>query len=142
MPGTVYENMVLMDTSAVIALHDPFEQFHDAAVEFFGTDQVFLWLAVNTTSHETFTRARYTRGLTEGLRYFDFLRSGKIKCLSFDSEDEKNARQLLAKYKDQKLSFHDALCASVMKREGIFRVFTFDKHFWLFGFEILPGVTH
>jgi len=63
MPGTVYENMILVDTSAVIALQDPSEQFHDA------------------------------------------------------------------------------LCASVMKREGIYRVFTFDKHFWSFGFEVLPGAT-
>jgi predicted nucleic acid-binding protein len=51
-------------------------------------------------------------------------------------------KQLLMKYKDQKLSFHDALCVSVMKREGIFRIFTFDKHFWLFGFEVFPGATH
>jgi len=142
MPGIVYENMILVDTSAVIALQNPSEQFHEAAIDFISSnDRLFIWFAVNTTSHEAFTRARYMRGLAEGLQCYDFLRSGKIRCLSFSSEDESNARKLLAKYNDQKLSFHDALCASVMKREGIFRIFAFDRHFWSLGFEVLPGTT-
>ena len=44
MPGTVYENMILIDTSAVIALHDPSEQFHDAAVDFFLRTKSFCGL--------------------------------------------------------------------------------------------------
>jgi predicted nucleic acid-binding protein len=45
----------------------------------------------------------------------------------------------LEKYSDQKISFHDALCAAVMLRIGAYRAFAFDKHFWIMGFEMLPG---
>lgn len=64
MPETVYENMILVDTSAVIALHDPGEKFHNAAVDFFQEEQSFMWFAVNVTSHETFTRVRYKSGVS------------------------------------------------------------------------------
>jgi predicted nucleic acid-binding protein len=47
----------------------------------------------------------------------------------------------LERFKEHGLSFHDALVAAVMKRLGIYRAFAFDRHFWLFGFEVLPGRT-
>jgi predicted nucleic acid-binding protein len=139
--GIVYDRMIAVDTSAVIALLNPKDQFHDLAREFFENTEGFIWLALNVTTHELFTRTRYDQGLRQALSGYDFLRGERFSLLKFDTADETSARQILQKYDDQNLSFHDALCAAVMMREGIFKVFSFDRDFWVFGFEVLPGMT-
>ena len=140
MPGTVYDQVALIDTSAVIALFDTKDQFHREAKAFFDAANL-VWFTLNTTAHETFTRARYDVGLTSALGQYDFLRSDRFRLLAFDDADEQRARNLLGKYRDQSFSFHDALCAAVMLRVGIFKVFSFDRDFWTLGFEVLPGWT-
>lgn len=140
MPGSVYDQVALIDTSAVIALFDPKDQFHQEAKAFFNTANL-VWFTLNTTAHETFTRVCYDKGLTSALERYDFLRSDRFRLLAFDDADEQRARNLLGKYRDQSFSFHDALCAVVMPRAGIFKVFSFDHDFWTLGFEVLPGRT-
>jgi hypothetical protein len=129
---------VLVDTSAVIALFDDHDQWHREAKRFFDQED-FSWVTVDVTAHEVYTRVRYDRDCTHALQHYDFLRSGKITVISFAREDESSARTILEKYSDQKISFHDALCAAVMLRIGAYRAFAFDKHFWIMGFEMLPG---
>jgi predicted nucleic acid-binding protein len=141
MVGVVYDRMVLVDTSGIIALLDPDDQFHQEAEDFFKKADDILWFTVNVTSHELFTRFRYDKGFSSALSGYDFLRGVQFNVLSFDDQDEKSARCLLEKYKDHKMSYHDGLCASVMIRKSIYRIFCFDKHFWNFGFEVLPGRT-
>lgn len=137
----VYDRMVAVDSSAVIALHNPQDQFHDMARQFFENSNRYVWLVLNVTTHEVFTRVRYDDGLPEALSRYDFIRREPFRLLKFGPDDEMSARHLLEKYGDQKISFHDALCAAVMIREGIFKIFSFDRDFWLFGFEVLPGAT-
>lgn len=133
--------MIAVDSSAVIALLSPEDQFHDLARQFFENADGFVWLALNVTTQELFTRVRYGHGLPEALSRYDFFRGEQFRLLTFDSDDETSAREMLAKYSDQRLSFHDALCAAVMMREGIFKIFSFDRDFWVFGFQVLPGTT-
>ena len=91
-------------------------------------------------AHEGFTRGRYGHGLDRGLAHFDFLRSSQLDCICFTESDEVAAYSMLVQYADQRLSFHDALCGAVMLRQGIYKVFAFDKDFFTFGFELLPGI--
>lgn len=84
---------------------------------------------------------RYRSNLDQALACYDYLRGEDMKVLDFVEEDETRSRGLLAQYADQKLSYHDALCAAVMLRIGIGKVFTFDKDFWIFGFQVVPGST-
>jgi len=140
MTGAVYDQVALIDTSAVIALFDPKDQFHSEAKAFYETADLF-WYTLNITAHETFTRVRYDKGLTTALSQFDFLRTDRFQLLLFDQTDERQARQLLGKYCDQSFSFHDALCATVMLRSGIYKIFSFDHDFWTLGFQVLPGQT-
>jgi predicted nucleic acid-binding protein len=141
MTGIVYERMIAVDTSAVIALLNPKDQYHDLARQFFESAEGLIWFALNVTTHELFTRVRYDEGLPTALSRYDFMRGGGFRLLKFDTNDEISARGLLEKYDDQKLSFHDALCAVVMLREHIFKIFSFDRDFWVLGFEVLPGTT-
>lgn len=141
MNGTLLEQAIFIDTSAVIALQDPDDQFHQAAQNFFRLTTDVVWASLNATTHETYTRLRYDLGFDSAFRIFDWLSKKEILCTSFDAEDEQKAREHLEFLKDHKLSFHDALLAAAMKRLGVYRVFAFDYHFWHLGFEVLPGST-
>ena len=70
---------------------------------------------------------------------YEFIRARDVKVLPFDQDDEDAALRSLRKYADKELSFHDALCAAVMKRNGIFKIVSFDSDFFAFGFEVIPG---
>lgn len=141
MHGVLYENLGLVDTSAVLELRREDGDHHAEARRFFEAARGLTWCVLNSTSHETFTRERYDVSLDSGLESYHFMRGAAFRQLSFDQSDEERAVELLKRYEDQTLSFHDALCAAVMLRHGIYKIFTFDKDFWCFGFAVLPGVT-
>jgi predicted nucleic acid-binding protein len=141
MTTTFLAGAILVDSSAAIALADGKDQFHEAATNFFQTTGHVTWATVNETTHETYTRVRYALGFREALRIYDFLTGDRLLSMPFAPEDERAARDHLVRLQEHTLSFHDALCAAVMKRVGIYRIFTFDHHFWSFGFEVLPGPT-
>ncbi len=61
------------------------------------------------------------------------------KILHSEIEDELHALRILDKYKDQELSFTDCLTVSLMKRHNIKEIFTFDKHFQLFGLNLFAS---
>ena|SRR5437016_2094288 len=136
--SVLYERTVLIDTSAIIALFEPTDRFHIEARQVFA-EEGLSWVSADVTAHEIYTRVRYDRGYSDARSHFNFLRSDPIKVVHFNQEDEDGACALLMKYAEHKVSFHDALCAAMMLRLGIYRVFTFDKDFWIMGFEILPG---
>lgn len=130
---------VLIDTSAVIALHDHRDQNHAEAIDFFSDRiQSVCWVVINCTKHESFTRIRYRADLNWALKVYNFLSQELIFQINFKDIDEEATLALLREYKDQKLSFHDALCAATMIRLGIYRIFTFDTDFIPFGFEVFP----
>ena len=140
--GVLYEHIALVDSSAVIALLNENDRFHQEATDFLDeAAETLAWSALDVTAHESFTRVRYQRHLWAALEHYDFLRFPDYEVLRFTPEDEDEARALLAKYDDQLLSYHDALCAAVMLRIGIFKIFTFDRDFWTLGFQVLPGIT-
>jgi len=137
---SVYEHVALIDTSAVIALRDPTEQFHKDAVQFYSTNTHLVWAVLDITSHETYTTVRYRGATSRALEHYSFLRSTKgFRLYRFSDDDEGDAIGILKRYADQCLSFHDALCAAAMKRLGIAKVFTFDRDFDTLGFVVLPG---
>ncbi len=54
-------------------------------------------------------------------------------------QDLIDAARWFEKFVDQRLSFTDAISFAIMKRRDIHRVFGFDHHFSLAGFELWPG---
>ncbi len=141
MSGFLYEDIGLIDTSAVLELHREDSRFHAEAKRFFKESSDLRWCVLNETSHEAFTRQRYDEGFGAALEAYRFMRDVRFIQLEFGKEDEDRAMELIHKYRDKTLSFHDALCAAVMIREGIYQVFTFDSDFWCFGFAVQPGMT-
>ena len=143
-PRRMHARTALIDTAAVMALHQASDQFHLPAVAFFADrPKGWDWFCLRVTSHEAFTATRYSDGLRLALSNYDFLRSSPFRLIDFCEDDENGARSLVQRHSDQDYSFHDALCAVVMKRIGIPNIFTFDSHFWTMGlgFTVLPGPT-
>jgi uncharacterized protein len=57
----------------------------------------------------------------------------------YSSEDvETDAERILSKYLDQNFSYTDAVSFAIMKRKGIKKSFSFDRHFLIAGFANLP----
>ncbi len=138
----VYEKLILIDSSAVIALHSDKDKLHPFAKEFYIAQNDKYFIALNCTSHESYTRARYLSNFKSAWNHYQFLKNNNnIQIVRFLKSDENEAEKLLKKYKEHKISFHDALCAAVMFRLQIFKIFSFDKHFHILGFEVLPGIT-
>ena len=141
MNSTFLQQVVLFDSSAAVALGDPSDQFHNDAHLFFSSTTDVIWASLNATAHETFTVARRRLGFSSAIRLYDFMTGCRMYRIIYGREDELQAREHLVRLRDHGLSFHDALAAAVMKRLGIYRMFSFDHHFFLFGFEVLPGRT-
>ena len=135
-----YEHAALIDSSAVIALHDTIDQFHLDALSFFSKSSDLVWCTLDVTAHELFTRVRYRSSARAALEHFDFLRnSNGFRLYRFLPADEVEARDILTRYSDHTISFHDALCAATMKRLGILRILSFDSDFAVMGFQVFPG---
>jgi len=138
--GTLYDGIAAIDTSAALALRDPNDQFYELAHDFFRQRTDLTWAVVGVTSHEAFTRCRYHTNLATALACYDDLRDGgRFRQLPFLPEDEATARASLERMNDQSISFHDALCAAVMVRNGVGQIFTFDRDFWILGLTVIPG---
>ena len=138
----LYRDAALVDTSAVFALFDETDQLHDEARRFFQTNKLGLaWYAIDTTAHESYTRVRYDLSRSKAVNAYSLLRGFCIQVVRHVPDDEEHAWLLLERYAEHALSFQDALCAAVMRRIGVFKVFTFDHDFWTMGFEVIPGLT-
>jgi predicted nucleic acid-binding protein len=53
-------------------------------------------------------------------------------------EDHESACAWLARRDDQDISYTDAMSFAIMQREGIRKVLTLDRDFWIAGFDVAP----
>lgn len=135
--------MIFIDTGAFVARYVPGDEHHSRAKR--------RWLKVerdrvrcftsNFVLEETFTllgrRASYTFAAE---RARAFLASTALTILRPDTVDEVKAVDLFAKFADQKVSFTDCVSFALMRRHGVNRAFTFDRHFADAGFEVVPRI--
>jgi len=62
-----------------------------------------------------------------------------MEILRPTEDDEMKALAYFEKFADQGVGFTDCISFALMRRHRIKRVFTFDRHFALAGFEAVPG---
>jgi predicted nucleic acid-binding protein len=135
--------VIFIDTGAFVARYVPRDEYHSRAKR--------RWLEVerdrtrcftsNFVLDETFTllgrRASYAFAAA---RARALLASTALTILRPDATDEASAVDLFAKFADQKVSFTDCVSFALMRRHGLSRAFTFDRHFADAGFEVLPRI--
>lgn len=141
MARTIVADAAFVDSSAIVALIDPRDQYHCLASEYLKCEQGIVWLVMNGTMHEAFTRLRYRGSFQHARLALELARSSQFELIRYDSADEDSAEVLLQRFSDHSISYHDALLSSLAMRAGVFRVFTFDNDFWILGHAVVPGLT-
>ncbi len=130
--------VIFVDTSLFKALVDQQDEFHDKAEKIWNNlDKERTLLATsNFIIDESLTLIRVRCGLKKALSFREKIIKGVpvLKLIRVTVVDEAQAwNWFLNEWKD--LSFTDCVSFSVMKRLGIQKVLTFDKHFTQAGFE-------
>ena len=133
--------MIYIDTGAFLARHLAKDQYHRQANTFWDSIQKKSEACVtsNFVLDETFTLLGRRAGSSfAAQRARNIYTSESLDILRPSREDELKAIGFFEKYSDQHLSFTDCVSFVLMKIKKIKRVFTFDHHFQLAGFQIYP----
>jgi predicted nucleic acid-binding protein len=134
--------VIFVDTGAFVARHVERDQDHRRAQN--GWRELAVSCEPCVTSNfvldETLTllgrRAGYAFAAQRGIA---LMSSKALAILRPTAEDEWKAIELFRKYGDQRVSFTDCVSFVLMRRAGIGRAFTFDRHFAFAGFQVWPG---
>ena len=133
--------MIFIDTGAFLARYLRKDQHHRSAIAVWkelGSKRENC-VTSNFVLDETFTllgrRAGYAFAVQRAKNIYA---SQVITICRPDKNDEIKALQFFSKYADQHVSFTDCVSFVMMKREKINRVFSFDRHFELAGFHVIP----
>jgi predicted nucleic acid-binding protein len=129
--------LIFVDTSALLARYRKRDQYHREATR--------LWAAVKpplVTSNHVVDELGTSLGRLAGFDYAaervaDLYASTMIDILGSTRDDEMEALRWMRKYADQRISFTDCVSFAIMSRRRIRTAFTFDRHFWLAGFEVI-----
>jgi predicted nucleic acid-binding protein len=135
---------LLMDTGAFIALLDADDALHGEATKL----EKSLTPAIQRTTTqaiigECYTFFRYRVGVASAFRWLDYLDAargtGHLRVLYADDGDGREAERILRRYRDQNLSYTDALTLAIARRGEVRAIFGFDHHLALMGVPLLPG---
>ncbi len=98
-----------------------------------------MLLTTNLVVAEAYILIRRTGGHAQAMRLLGALRgSPRLQKVWSDANLEAQAEAILEKHSDQDFSFTDAVSFVVMQEMGIEEAFTFDKHFAVMGFRMIP----
>ncbi|HLU37301.1 MAG TPA: PIN domain-containing protein [Thermomicrobiales bacterium] len=128
-PSAIRDEIVLIDSSAIVALVDRNDRTHGAAVDAYRSlvDGGFRLFTTNFIIAETISL------LTEGPGpdiARQWLRDHRLTVYHADEEDEQRARALVVASRSPRgLSYTDAVSMVVMQRLGISNAFSVDPDF-------------
>jgi len=141
-PKSLYEQAILLDTGAVEALADSKDQYHQSAVHCRADllELTYPLFITTLTIAEAHRRLLYKAhlGHRQALNFLDDIYGGSVHIIRPFAEDELQAREYIRRFSDQKLTFTDTVNMAVMRRIGLLKVFSFDWHFGLLGFQVIP----
>ena len=133
--------MIYIDTGAFLARHLSKDQYHFKANAFWDSIRKNSETCVtsNFVLDETFTLLGRRAGYSfAAQRARNIYASELVNILRPSREDELKAIALFEKYSDHHISFTDCVSFVLMKSRRIKRVFTFDQHFQIAGFQLYP----
>lgn len=129
---------IFVDTSAWYALVDADDSDHLAAVAFHTGNKIPL-VTTNVVFSETLTLVRYRIGIEAAVTFGQRLKSSSfIRIVVVTPADEELGWEIFGKYRDQDFSFADCTSFAVMQRMKLGTAFTFDRHFKVMKFTVVP----
>lgn len=134
--------MIFLDTGAFLATYLERDQYHHQARAAWQELEASTWrcFTSNFVLDETFTfLARRSSYRFAAERARSLLASNVLEILRPDQECELQALGFFEKFADQQVSFTDCVSFALMRARRIERVFAFDHHFALAGFELWSG---
>lgn len=136
---------IFVDTGAFIALLDKRDGFHEAAKAFYlSVSKRANLVTTLLVVAETYTWLRYHGDFNLALRFLKAIEkaseSGTLALIYPDAAICEKGRAVLEKYRDQKLSYTDAVSFAVIETLQIGYVFGFDSHFYVAKCSLHPGI--
>lgn len=129
---------IFVDTSACYALQIIDDANHETAKKILHglLPKCESLLTSNHVVGETYTLLRTSKRYDEARRFLDILRqSPRVVEYFAGKEIQREASNILDRYREHPFIFVDAISFSIMKKEGIKEAFPFDKHFVIAGFS-------
>jgi predicted nucleic acid-binding protein len=136
--------LILVDSSAIVALVAPRDQHH--------ADAASAWKSLRAEGEKLLLTdlivaemaivLRRRAGHAAALRALDLILSSRVvEIVHTDPPLLEAGAALFRRYRDQDLSLCDCVSAALLKQRKLHRVFTFDDDFAVLGFERVPGTT-
>jgi predicted nucleic acid-binding protein len=135
--------VIYIDTGALLARHLSKDRYHFQASSFWHSirKKNETCMTSNFVLDETFTllgrRAGYDFAAQRAKNIYS---SKSISIIRPTREDELKAIDFFEKYSDHRISFTDCVSFVLMQTRKIKRVFTFDHHFQILGFQAYPKI--
>lgn len=131
----------LIDTSALLAVANPRDQYHDEAVSI-GRRHLATggrWIGTTLVLAELHGHLLRLRGSEAARSHLDALLSDPAHEWIDASVDlvREASERWLARFRDQAFSLTDTVSFEVMRRMDLTRAFAFDQHFEVAGFDRL-----
>jgi predicted nucleic acid-binding protein len=136
-----YPAIAFLDTSAVFALLDRTDSNHQQATALFRSINAARTTLVLTNFIRAEAHALILNRLGHAVadRFLaDMARSPANTLIRVTEADERQALELIARYKDKDFTITDATSFVVMERLGIGHAFSFDEDFRQYGWAVLP----
>lgn len=131
---------IFVDTGAWYAIVDRNDPDHAKAADFLKSN-TFPLITTNFVFGETITLIRMRLGWNIARDFGQRLRdSAFVSLLPLRDEDEERAWKTFLKYKDQDFSYTDCTSFALMERLRTDTAFSFDEHFKIMRFHIVPGL--
>jgi predicted nucleic acid-binding protein len=133
--------MIFIDTGAFLARYLSNDQYHNQSNDIWDAirRQRETCFTTNFVLTEVFTLlGRRAGNKFAADRALNIYASRVIKIMRPGRKAEVKAIDTFEKYADQKISFTDCISFVLMKQEGIKRAFSFDFHFRLAGYNVVP----
>jgi uncharacterized protein len=138
-------NTVLVDTGAWLGVFSRRDQYHEAAsAELRRLRSARIRLVVtDLILAELHLHLLYGLGQVRAAHHLGTLLSDPlVEVVHGDAALQRAAlEEWIRRYDDQPFTLADATSFAVMRRLGIGNAFTFDRHFGIAGFTMLPGAA-
>lgn len=135
---------LFFDTSAIFGWFSPRDGTHKRASDFMqkfreGKTDFKTLVITNAIFIECVDLTQRKLGKEEAVRLGDTLRQSKVvRVVDTTDTDKEDAWEIMSKYKDQDSNLTDSLSFAIMRRLRMRTAFTFDEHFKIHGYKMVP----